>query len=222
MEFQEVVQRRRMVRSFERTPVPADVLERILENALHAPSAGFTQGYAFLVLEGEEQTKRFWSVTFDDADRRRAFAYPHLFDAPVLVIALSSKEAYLDRYAEPDKGVDDRRESFWPVPYWHIDTGFAAMLMLLTAVDAGLGALFFGIFPEHLDAFRAEFAVPATFTPIGAIAFGYPAGDEARSPSLDRGRKPLDAVVHRANWSNVRTERSSARRSQLEPERREP
>jgi hypothetical protein len=29
--------------------------------------------------------------------------------------------------------------------YWQIDTGFAALLVLLTAVDAGLGALFFGI-----------------------------------------------------------------------------
>jgi nitroreductase len=201
MDFQDVVRRRRMVRSFEPTPIPADVLDRVLQNALHAPSAGFTQGFAFLVLEGEEQAKRFWSVTFDNADRRRTFGYPRLLDAPVLVIPLSSKQAYLDRYAEPDKGVYDRRESFWPVPYWHIDTGFAAMLMLLTAVDAGLGALFFGIFPEHLDGFRTEFGVPDTFTPIGAIALGYPAGDDARSPSLDRGRKPLATVVHRANWS---------------------
>jgi nitroreductase len=203
MDFQDVVRRRRMVRSFEPTPIPADVLDRVLQNALHAPSAGFTQGFAFLVLEGEEQAKRFWSVTFDNADRRRTFGYPRLLDAPVLVIPLSSKQAYLDRYAEPDKGVYDRRESFWPVPYWHIDTGFAAMLMLLTAVDAGLGALFFGIFPEHLDGFRTEFGVPDTFTPIGAIALGYPAGDDARSPSLDRGRKPLATVVHRANWSTT-------------------
>jgi nitroreductase len=203
MDFQDVVRRRRMVRSFEPTPIPADVLDRVLQNALHAPSAGFTHGFAFLVLEGEEQAKRFWSVTFDNADRRRTFGYPRLLDAPVLVIPLSSKQAYLDRYAEPDKGVYDRRESFWPVPYWHIDTGFAAMLMLLTAVDAGLGALFFGIFPEHLDGFRTEFGVPDTFTPIGAIALGYPAGDDARSPSLDRGRKPLATVVHRANWSTT-------------------
>jgi nitroreductase len=201
MEFQEVVRRRRMVRSFERTPIPGEILERILHNALHAPSAGFTQGYSFLVLEGEEQTGRFWSVTFDDSGRRHAFAYPRLFDAPVLVIPLSSKQAYLDRYAEPDKGVFDKRESFWPVPYWDIDTGFAAMLMLLTAVDSGLGALFFGIFPEHVDAVRAEFGIPDAFTPIGAIALGYSAGDERRSPSLARGRKDLDSVVHRGNWS---------------------
>lgn len=200
MEFQDVVRRRRMVRAFEPAPVPRDVLERILTNALHAPSAGFTQGYAFLVLEGPEETGRFWDATFPDRDRRARFRYPKLFDAPVIVVPLSSEQAYLDRYAEPDKGVTDRDASFWPVPYWHVDTGFATMLMLLTAVDAGLGALFFGIFPEHMAAFRDAFAVPDALTPIGAVALGVPSPDDLPSPSLRRGRKPLDAVVHRGTW----------------------
>ena len=56
MEFQEVVRRRRMVRSFEPRPISPDVVDRILENALHAPSAGYTQGWAFLVLEGRDDT----------------------------------------------------------------------------------------------------------------------------------------------------------------------
>jgi nitroreductase len=200
MEFQEVVQRRRMVRSFSADPVPAEVLDRILANARRAPSAGFTQGFSFLVLEGPEETTRFWSVTMPDPARRETFGYPRLLDAPVIVVPLSSKQAYLDRYAEPDKGVFDRRESFWPVPYWHIDAGFATMLVLLTAVDAGLGALFFGIFPEHLDAFRDAFGVPETETPIGAVALGYAAACDPPSPSLRRGHKPVEQVVHRGRW----------------------
>jgi nitroreductase len=200
MEFQDVVDRRRMVRNFEPDrPVPADVLERILTNALHAPSAGFSQGWAFLVLEGREETERFWSVTWDDDAKRRAFRWQGLFEAPVLIVPLSHKQAYLDRYAEPDKGVTDKRESFWPVPYWDIDTGMASLLMLLTAVDAGLGALFFGVFPEHFSAFREQFAVPEEYTPIGAIALGYRAPDEP-SPSLRRGRRPLGDVVHRGRF----------------------
>jgi nitroreductase len=200
MEFQDVVRQRRMVRSFKADPLPAEVLDRILDNARRAPSAGFTQGFSFLVLEGPEETARFWSVTMPDPERREAFGYPRLLDAPVIVVPLSSKQAYLDRYAEPDKGVFDRRESFWPVPYWHIDAGFATMLVLLTAVDAGLGALFFGIFPEHLDAFRDAFGVPETETPIGAVALGYAAAGDPPSPSLRRGRKPVEQVVHRGRW----------------------
>lgn len=198
IEFQEVVRRRRMVRNFTDRPVPAEVLDRVLQNALHAPSAGFSQGWAFLVLEGPGDTERFWSVTWGDRDRS-GFRWPGLFVAPVLIVPLSHKDAYLDRYAEPDKGVTDRRESFWPAPYWDIDTGMAALLMLLTAVDAGLGALFFGVFPEHIARFRAEFGVPEAYSPIGAIALGYRAPDEP-SPSLTRGRKPAHEVVHRGRF----------------------
>jgi nitroreductase len=104
---------------------------------------------------------------------------------------------YLDRYAEADKGWTDRDPNRWPVPFWHIDTGMATLLMLQTCVDAGLGALFFGIFrPKE---FNAAFGVPDTHTPIGAIAIGHPLPDEP-SPSLKRGRRPLDEVVHRAKW----------------------
>lgn len=191
-----------MVRTFDPDrPLPPGALDRMLENALHAPSAGFSQGWAFLALEGPEETGRFWDATFPAGPERDAFTYPGLFVAPAIVVPLSHKQAYLDRYAEPDKGVFDKRESFWPVPYWDIDTGFASLLMLLTAVDAGLGALFFGIFPERMAAFRKAFGVPDEYTPIGAVAVGYesPAGDQP-SPSLRRGRRPLSDVVHRGRW----------------------
>jgi nitroreductase len=196
MEFQDVVRRRKMVRNFEDRPVPTEVVDKILRNGLRAPSAGYTQGWDVLVLEGRGETRRFWDATFP-AERRTGFRWPGLFDAPLIVVPLSSMDAYLDRYAEPDKGWSDRDPDRWPVPYWHIDAGFGALLMLQTAVDAGLGALFFGIFgPQE---FRAEFGIPDTHTPIGAIAIGYPAPDEP-SPSLKRGRRPLQDVVHRGKW----------------------
>ncbi len=63
---------------------------------------------------------------------------------------LSDRDAYLDRYAEPDKGWTDRDAARWPVPYWHIDTGMAAMLFLLGVQEAGLAACFFGVPPRPL------------------------------------------------------------------------
>jgi nitroreductase len=71
--------------------------------------------------------------------------------------------------------------------------------MLLGAVDAGLGACFFGIPPESMTTFRAAFGVPPEYTPIGAITVGYPAPDR-RSPSLRRGRRTVAEVVHRGRW----------------------
>ena len=55
MEFSEVVRRRHMVRRFTDEPVSADSLDRILRNAMRGPSAGFSQGQAFLVLTGEDR-----------------------------------------------------------------------------------------------------------------------------------------------------------------------
>ena len=197
MEFQDVVRLRRMVRNFDPRPVARDDVERILSNGLRAPSAGFTQGWAFLVLEGSEQTSQFWNATFDSDEARASFRWQGLFSAPLLIVSLSHKDAYLDRYAEADKGWTDRSESHWPVPYWDVDAGFAAMLMLLTAVDLGLGALFFGVFEPHR--FRQAFGVPDAYAPVGALAVGHPLPDEP-SPSLARGRRPSDAVVHRGRW----------------------
>ena len=74
------------------------------------------------------------------------------------------------------------------------------LLMLLTAVDEGLGACFFGIPPERFDAYRREFGVPEAYTPIGAVSVGYRA-DDHRSGSLKRGRKSVDEVVHRGHWT---------------------
>jgi nitroreductase len=201
MEFQDVVRRRRMVRSFRPDPVPDHVVRRMLDNALRAPSAGFTQGWAFLVLRGAEETARFWEATFPDG--RETFAWPGLFAAPLIIVALSHEQAYLDRYAEADKGMTEPDPDFWPVPYWHIDTGFAALLILLTAVDAGLGGLFFGVFGERMNRLRDAFAVPPEYTPIGAIALGYPAGDDRPSASLRRGRRPVHEVVHWGRFSST-------------------
>jgi nitroreductase len=199
VEFAQLVQQRRMVRAFDRRPIDADVLERILDAARRAPSAGNSQGWGFVVLEGSD-TSRFWDVTLPES-RRSAFRFPRLLDAPVIVLPLADKGAYLARYAEPDKahtGLSD--EDRWPVPYWQIDTAFAAMLLLLAAEDEGLGALFFGVFRDS-DRLLTELGVPERLELIGAIALGHRADeDEVAGRSADRERRPLDEVVHRGTW----------------------
>jgi nitroreductase len=199
MEFGEVVRRRRMVRNYDPDrPVPPEAVARILDHAVRAPSAGFSQGWGFLVLESAADRSRFWAATTPEGGGQGAWL-EGMRRAPLIVVPCSNRSAYLDRYAEPDKGWTDRDETRWPVPYWHIDTGFASLLMLLTAVDEGLAACFFGIPPARTAAFRAAFGVPEDFTPIGALTVGYRAPDR-RSPSLKRGRRPVDAVVHRGRW----------------------
>jgi nitroreductase len=203
MEFQQVVTRRRMVRSFEDRPIPPDVVDRMLRNAVRAPSASNIEGWAFLVLEGADKTGRFFDLT-----RRETYGQPDLFRAPLVIVCLSSKDAYLDRYAEPDKGWTDRDESRWPVPYWDIDAGMAALLILLTAEDEGLGAVFFGVGgpgsalrgATDFTAFRNAYGIPETHRPIGAIAVGYKAEATGEIPRRPPKPRSLEAVVHRGIW----------------------
>ena len=197
MEFSDVIKRRRMARAFTTEPLPEGTTSRLLRAANRAPSAGFSQGQAFLVLEGPGQTGKLWSVFGDDLGE----AFARVPNAPLLIIPLANRDVYLERYAEADKGWTDRDEARWPVPYWYIDTGFTALLMLLEAVDEELGALFFGIPPEKMDAFRVAFGVPAHWTPIGAVAVGHP--DTAADPGgsgTKRPRKPLEEIVHHGSW----------------------
>jgi nitroreductase len=179
-----------MVRRFTDQSVPEPAIDRLLHNATRGPSAGFSQGQAFLVLRGPDLA-RFWPVASGAIDES-------VHSAPLVIVPLSCKRVYLDRYAQPDKGWTDRDEARWPVPFWHIDTGMATLLILQTAVDEGLGALYFGIPPHEVDAFRAEFGVPADHEPIGAVAVGYSAEQTRRDLSVRR--RKADDVVHHGNW----------------------
>lgn len=206
MEFSEVLRRRRMVRAFTAQPLPEGTAERLLRAAERAPSAGFSQGYSFLVLSGKEEAAPLWQIFYDNTDAPGNPAdeveqIDALATAQLVIVPLACKDIYLSRYAEPDKGWTDQDEARWPVPYWFIDTGFAALLMLLAAVDAELGAVFFGIPPEDMDAFRAAYGVPAEWTPIGAIAVGYPdPANDPVGPAPRSQRKPLADLVHNGRW----------------------
>lgn len=194
MEFQDVVRRRRMVRKFTDEPVAEESLRRILQNALRGPSAGFSQGQGFLVLTGEE-LERFWEFA-------ASWAPSTVTTAPVAIVPLSVKNAYLDRYAKPDKGFAKGDDSWWRVPYWDVDTGMAAMLILQTAVDEGLGAVFFGLAPESVERIHSEFGVPADHDPIGVIALGH--GDEPGpspgSSATTIQRRDFAEVIRFGHW----------------------
>ncbi|WP_370250596.1 nitroreductase family protein [Nocardioides sp.] len=203
VEFQDVVRRRRMVRRYRTDPIDPELLDRALRNATRAPNAGFTQGWGFLVLDSPDDVARFWRASTDAVDSPGAWLRG-MMTAPVVVLPCSSKQAYLDRYAEPDKGWTDRDESRWQMPYWHLDTAMASLLILQTMTDAGLGGCFFGLAPGAEPRLRAEFGIPAAFDPIGVLTLGHPdePAPDARlgSPSR-RARRPWTDVVHRGTWT---------------------
>jgi nitroreductase len=200
MDLGAAINRRRMVRRYQPgREVPADVVDRLLEHAVQAPSAGFSQGWDFVVLRAEADRMAFWAATAPDDDPPGRWLRG-LMTAPLLLLCLSDKNAYLDRYAQPDKGWTDRDEGRWPVPYWDVDTGMAALLMLLTAVDNGLGGCFFGVPRSGHDALRAVFAIPGDRRFVGVVSVGYPARGPRSpgqpSPGRRPGRRPVREVAH--------------------------
>jgi nitroreductase len=198
MELSEVVMRRRMVRTYDRDrPIARETLDDLLRLAVRAPSAGHTQGWRFLVLDDITSRNAFWDATTEGEPDSWL---TRLMTAEALILFLSDKDAYLDRYAEPDKGWTDRDEAHWPVPYWHIDTGMAAMIALLAAEDRGLAACFFGVPGDRWGALRSALDIPDRLSPVGVISLGYPAPD-TKSPSLKRGRRRLEDVVSYGTFS---------------------
>ncbi len=189
-----------MTRAFSTESVDPALVDSLVDLASRAPSAGKAQGWHLVVLEGE-QTRRFWDISLPVA-KRSSFRWTHLLDAPIIALPLADASAYTKRYAEPDKaqtglgaGVDA-----WPVPYWTVDTSMSVMTFLLAAQDAGLGALFFGVFRNE-DALRDELSIPADLELLGAIALGYRLNDAGgQGRSSHRERRSPDQIIHRNGW----------------------
>jgi nitroreductase len=207
-EFAEVVRSRRMTRAFDARPIDPAIIDHLVDLAARAPSAGKTQGWHLVVLEGD-QTAAFWDETLP-AVRRDSFRWQRLLSAPAIALPLADAKAYVDRYAEPDKvqtGLG-AGPAAWPVPYWTIDASMAVMTLLLAAEDVGLGALFFGVFRGERE-LRQRLGIPPGLELLGAVALGYPADPSGpvvadrslgAGASSGRARRPVRQIIHRGRW----------------------
>ncbi len=200
MELTEALRRRRMTRNFTGRPLGPGVLEALLEAALRAPSAGNTQGREFVVLEGPE-TALYWEATTDEVWRSRSRRFEGLRRAPTVVLTYADPDAYRARYREPDKQSEGDAATEWPVAYWTVDAGFSVMVLLLMAVDLGLGAAFLGNFRGE-DALRRKLGVPERLRWLGAVLLGEPAVPDPPSASVARPRRTLEDCVHRGSWED--------------------
>lgn len=195
MEFREVIARRRMVRNYTGDAVEPDALARIVQAGRRAPSAGFSQGQAFVVITSESNRRAIAELAGEDSYVRAGFD-PWISRAPAHIVVCVSESAYRRRYREADKLVGGR-EIEWPVPYWWVDAGAALQNLLLAAVDEGLAAGFLGM--HAVPGLKALLGIPEEYTPIGVVTVGYPAPDR-RSGSLKRGWRPDDQVIHWGGW----------------------
>lgn len=189
-----------MRRDFTTEAIAPELVDELCDLTRRAPSAGNSQGFDIVALEGPDQTMRYWDVTLPP-ERRGTFAWPGLLRAPVLLVVVTTPSVYVDRYAEGDKVATGlgRGAEAWEVPFWHVDAGMAIEHLLLAAVDAGLGACFFGVF-AHAARLGESLGIPDDRVIVGTVALGHPTEADRPGRSASRARRPLDEVVHRGRW----------------------
>jgi nitroreductase len=173
VEFQAVLRKRRMVRAFQEREVEEEKLRVILENAHRAPSAGHLQPQEFIVVRSREVKERLAEA---------ALGQRFIAQAQVVIVVCSDMRRIVWRYGE-------RGRHFYSI----IDGAFASMIILLTAVNLGLGACFVGAFRD--EDVSAILGLPREVRPIGIIGIGYP----AEPPERFRWR-PLAERVHYERW----------------------
>ena len=196
MDFQDVIRKRRMVRNYTDDPIDQSSIERLIQAARRAPSAGFSQGQYLVVVTSAEMRRAIANLA-GESDYVAAGFDPWISGAPVHFVLCTSESDYHRRYEEPDKVGADGREVDWPVPYWWVDAGASMMLLLLAAVDEGLAAGFLGI--HSIPGLQALLGIPDEVIPIGVVTVGHAAPDR-KGRSVQRGWRKQSAVVHREGW----------------------
>jgi len=204
MDFAEVMRRRKMVRNYTDEPVPREVVERIVDRGRRAPSGGFSQGTRFVVVTDQATRARIAELADEAGYIVASGLEPWISRAPVHVVVAMREDDYHDRYTEPDKlEVTGGEEVEWRVPWWWVDAGKAIMLLLLAAVDEGLGAGLFGLVGDENDRLLELLELPTDLEIVGGVTVGHPAPEpmeERRKESIRRRRRPLDEVVRWERW----------------------
>ena len=192
-----------MVRAYTSEPVPREVLDRIVATIRRAPSAGFSQGQRFVVVTEQQRKHAFAEAVGEEFYLDQGFA-AWISGAAALVVVCTREEDYRERYRQPDKRDAARDQVGWPVPYWLVDAGAAAMLVQLAAIDQGLAAGVFGIPIERTEQVRELLGLSDDIAIVEVVTIGWASRDEASdrlSSRATRPRKTLHELVRWERWS---------------------
>ncbi len=184
MDVARALARRRMVRSFDGTPVDPDMLDGLCATALWAPTAGNCAGVRMHTVYGAARPEFFARAT-DVAWRARSPRYAGLSRAGAIVVVTSRPQDYGARYGEADKRASGLETlDAWPVPYWHGDAAMATMALLLLLEESGWSATLWGDFGRAAGLLAWLGATDETL--FASVLVGRDDHGDRRSASLDR------------------------------------
>ena len=165
-----------MIRRYKHAkPIPDSIIDAIIENAHKAPSAGHTQVQEFIIVKNPSTKTKL---------AQAALGQEQVGDASLLIVVCSNTSRSIGRYGK-------RGKEFYSV----IDGAFAAMLILLTSVNEGIGACFVGAFEDEKASRILK--LPEHVRPIGIITLGYPDEKPYRFDRID-----ISKLVHYEKYGN--------------------
>jgi nitroreductase len=178
MDFNEVVRKRKMIREYQQdSQIPTEIINKLLKNAHRSPSAGHTQVQEYIVVIDPITKKKLCQASLGQSQ---------VEDASVLIIVCTNTSRSVSRYGR--RGTD-----FYSI----IDGAFASMIILLSAVNEGIGASFVGAFEDNQIV--KILGLPGHVKPIGIIALGYPAEKPERFERIE-----LNNLVHYEKYDGTK------------------
>jgi len=196
--FSALLRKRTQVYGFKARPIPEKVLMMVLEDAIHVPSAGFTQDFDLIVVKNPLTRKQLAEASHESEYLKLGMSKSEFIStAPVIVIPCANKKRYEDKYGTAEKS--------GRLPWWLIDAGFASLALILSAFEHGLAAAFLGALDdvdvaEILDLPKDHTVVPLALVPLGYKSFEDKALWDERSKKTEYTRRPLDNIVHWNKW----------------------
>ncbi|MFP3872593.1 MAG: nitroreductase family protein [Candidatus Natronoplasma sp.] len=173
MEFKEVAEKRRSVRSFKDEDIPEKDIKEIIEIGHMAPSAGNKQARDFIRVEDEEEKSKL---------AKNAYGQSFIADAQWVVVVCANKERSAERYG-------DRGRKLYSIQ----DATAAVQNMLLAVVDKGYGSVWIGAFDE--GKVKEQLDIPKGVRPIALVPIGHPARVPDEPPKID-----TDKLIHEEGW----------------------
>ena len=173
MDLFEAIKSRRSIRKYTEEDVSKEDLEKILEAAICAPSAGNRQAWDFVVVRDDSVKKALVGA---------ALGQKFIAEAPVVIVVCANMERSAARYRARGSGL-----------YCIQDTAAAIQNMLLAITALGLGACWIGAF--HEEGVTKILELPASVRPVAILPIGRPAGLPQPTP-----RFRLSEVLHYEKW----------------------
>jgi nitroreductase len=163
MEILKAVKERRSIRNFEKREIPPDLIEKLIESLIWAPSAGNLQARKFCFVQDGRIKKEIVSA---------ALGQSFIADAPLVIVACTDNMIF-GRYG--DRGVN---------LYAIEDVAASIMGMMLVAHENGLGTVWVGAFRE--DRVIEALELPHNLRPIAIVPVGYPSKIPSPPPRVSK------------------------------------